>query len=94
MDIKSGDFIWDRNKELANIRKHKVDFYTAAEVFKDPKRKIFIDSKHNKDEERLFCIGKVAGKILTVRFAYRGDIIRIFGAGHCRKRIKYYEEKN
>lgn len=89
-----GSFIWDHQKELANIQKHGVDFTTAAQVFKDVKRKIYIDSRHSKHEERLFCIGKVDDKILTVRFIYRHDKIRIFGAGYWRKGKDYYEKEN
>lgn len=75
MDRIFGSFIWDIEKELINIRKHGVDFTTAATVFKDHKRKIFIDSKHSEKEEKYFCIGKVEGGILTVRFTYRGNKI-------------------
>ena len=92
IDIKVGDFVWDAEKELMNIQKHGVDFYSAAKVFKDPKRKIYTDIKHSKHEERLFCIGKVENKVLTVRFMYRQGKIRIFGAGYWRKGVKYYEE--
>jgi len=86
-------FIWDPDKETANIRKHGVDFTMAAGAFKDPGRKIFIDSKHNGEEPRLFCVGKVGGRILTVRFIYRDEKIRIFGAGYWRKGVKYYEKE-
>ena len=72
-------FIWDAQKEKDNIGKHGVDFVTAARAFKDPKRKIFIDSKHSTHEERFFCIGKVDARTLTVRFTYRSDTIRIIG---------------
>ncbi|MDO8663010.1 MAG: BrnT family toxin [Candidatus Omnitrophota bacterium] len=94
MDRISGDFIWDRRKELINIKKHGVDFVAAASVFRDTKRKIYTDSKHSEAEERLFCVGKVGGKILTVRFIYRHDKIRIFGAGYWRKGKVYYEKEN
>ncbi len=47
MEIESGSFVWDSEKESDNIQKHKVDFATACKVFKDPKRKIYIDSKHS-----------------------------------------------
>lgn len=94
MDKESSSFIWDFEKELANIHKHNTDFATAAKAFKDPKRKIYIDSKHSRKEERFFCIGKVENKILTVRFTYRGAKIRIIGAGYWRKGERYYEEKN
>jgi len=83
----------ESRKELINIHKHRIDFYTAAKVFKDPKRKIYIDSKHSKQEERLFCIGSLGSKMLTVRFTYRRGKIRIFGAGYWRKGVQYYEKR-
>lgn len=94
MDKIFGSFIWDEKKELANIGKHSVDFTTACKAFKDAKRKIYIDSRHTKKEERFFCIAKVEGKILTVRFTYREGKIRIFGAGYWRKGRWYYEKEN
>jgi hypothetical protein len=33
-------------------------------------------------EWRYFCFGKCGDGILTVRFTYRQEIIRIFGAGY------------
>lgn len=94
MDKETSSFIWDPERELFNIYKHGVDFITAARVFKDPRRKIYTDSKHSKKEERFFCIGKVENKIITVRFTYRGGKIRIFGAGYWRKGRGYYEKKD
>ena len=85
-------FTWDLLKELANIRKHGVDFTTASKAFFDPKRKIYTDAKHSREEERSFCMGKIDGRILTVRFVYRGKRIRIIGAGYWRKGRKYYEK--
>lgn len=92
MDIISGSFVWDSQRELDNVQKHDVDFATAAKAFADPNRKIFTDSKHSQAESRLFCIGKVGDQILTVRFVYRNDKIRIFGAGYWRKGVRYYEK--
>jgi uncharacterized protein len=91
---RRSDFIWDPQKEQLNIHKHGVDFTTAAKAFADPQRKIYIDSKHSAREERMFCIGKVEGKILTVRFIYREGKIRIIGAGYWRKGNGYYEKGN
>ena len=85
-------FIWDPRKEFLNIYKHRVNFVTAARVFDDPNRKIYTDSRHSGTEERFFCVGKVGGKVLTVRFVCRGDKIRIIGAGHWRKGVRLYEE--
>ena len=93
MDKIFRSFIWDEAKELANLNKHGVNFVIACKAFRDNKRKIYTDSKHTKKEERFFCIGNVAGRILTVRFTYRENKIRIFGAGYWRKGRDYYESK-
>ena len=87
------EFLWDAAKEAENIRKHGVDFETAKMAFDDPGRWILHDSKHSRSEERFFCFGKVAGKILTIRFTYRGREIRIIGAGYWRKGKAFYEKK-
>ena len=92
MDVTHGSFVWDERKERINIRKHKLDFVTAVQAFRDHKRKVFIDSRHSGKEERYFCIGKAGKRIITVRFTYRNGKIRIFGAGYWRKGKKYYEE--
>ncbi|OGW79999.1 MAG: hypothetical protein A2Z83_09330 [Omnitrophica bacterium GWA2_52_8] len=87
------DFVWDPEKEALNLSKHGINFSTAAGVFKDPRRKIFKDIGHSGQEERFYCIGCVAGRILTVRFTYRERKIRIIGAGFWRKGRSYYEEE-
>lgn len=94
MEIESGSFIWDAEKEAINIKKHGVGFVTACEVFEDLDRKIYVDSRHSSEEERMFCVGKVRGRILTVRFTYRINKIRLFGAGFWRKGELYYEREN
>ncbi len=92
VDRTYGSFIWDQHKEAVNIEKHGLDFVFAAKVFKDPKRKIYADSKHTEQEERLFCIGNIDGKVVTVRFTYRAGKVRIYGAGYWRKGRQYYEK--
>ena len=92
MERRIGRFVWDADREIANIAKHGVDFTSASKVFLDPKRKIILDSKHSIMELRNYCIGKVEDKIITVRFTYRRGQIRIFGAGYWRKGKIYYEE--
>lgn len=94
MENKNTEFVWDPVKGLINVHKHGVDFVTAAKVFKDPKRKIYVDSKHSAKEERFFCTGKTGNRILTVRFTYRENIIRILGAGYWRKGKGYYGKKD
>ena len=92
--LEESSFTWDPGKERANVQKHGIDFATACRVFLDPRRKLYTDSLHSENEERYFCIGKVAGKILTVRFTYREGKIRIFGAGYWRKGKQFYEKEN
>lgn len=87
-------FEWDSKREAENKAKHGLDFETAQYAFFDQNRLIIHDAKHSEQEERWFCIGKVNGRVLTVRFTYRGDVIRIFGAAEWRKWRKFYEEHN
>ena len=94
MDKSSGSFVWDILKEWANIEKHGVDFSEAAEAFEDTNRKIYEDSRHSHNEKRFFCVGSVRGRIMTVRFIYRENKLRIIGAGYWRKGKDYYEKEN
>ncbi len=68
MDRDYGSFVWNAEKEKINIAKHGIDFSAASKAFLDPRRKIFVNEKHSGTEERFYCIGKVVGGILTVRF--------------------------
>lgn len=90
--MKKTKFDWDENKNSQNQEKHHVSFEHAQYAFADEKRIIVEDLEHSQDEKRYFCIGKVDGEILTVRFTYRDNVIRIFGAGYWRKGKKTYEE--
>jgi uncharacterized DUF497 family protein len=92
MDVVQGDFVWDVHKEKLNILKHGVSFTVAAAVFLDPGRTVVVDEKHQVHEDRYFCMGEVSGRILTVRFTYRENRIRIIGAGYWRKGKEYYEK--
>lgn len=94
MSLAGVEFEWDKKKEAVNIAKHGVDFTEAQSVFYDPRLIMAADAGHTETEPRLFCIGRSErGGILTVRFTYRGDRIRIIGAGYWRKGRKIYEEK-
>jgi hypothetical protein len=86
---------WDPEKDLANQAKHGVSFLEAQLAFLDPRRVIARDVRHSSDsEERFFCFGRYGEGILTVRFTYRGGIIRIYGAGYWTKGRKTYEQAN
>jgi hypothetical protein len=91
---KTGQFEWDHQKNVENIKKHGISFYVAQFAFADPKRVVLEDLKHSYDERRFYCIGKVEEAIITVRFTYRENRIRLIGAGYWRKGKKVYEEEN
>ncbi|MCB0191780.1 MAG: BrnT family toxin [Anaerolineae bacterium] len=89
------EFEWDTKKDLSNQEKHGVSFIIAQYAFADPNRVILEDVTHSTaDEKRYFCLGQVGEGILTVRFTYREQHIRIFGAGYWRKGKRIYEEQN
>ena len=84
-------FEWDPAKDAENRRKHGISFAEAQAAFLDPRRVIARDVAHSRSEPRFYCFGRVADGILTVRFTYRGNVIRIIGAGYWRTGKKLYE---
>ena len=87
-------FAWSNKKDAINQNKHGVSFLAAQVAFSDPKRVILEDLEHSQEEQRHYCLGEVDGGIMTVRFTYRENVIRIFGAGYWRKGKKLYEKEN
>ncbi len=94
--MTNSDFEWDESKNSENIGKHGVSFFEAQHAFLDINRIIAEDIDHSDFEDRFYCIGKDLGRegVLTVRFTYRNNKIRIIGAGYWRKGKKIYEQKN
>jgi uncharacterized protein len=92
--MKKATFEWDEEKDKENQSKHGTSFLTAQQAFLDPQRVIAEDINHSTEENRYYCIGRVGEGILTVRFTYRGNVIRIYGAGYWRKGRKTYEDEN
>jgi uncharacterized protein len=89
-----GHFEWDPNKDRENRQKHGVSFSEAQYAFADSRRVIAEDVSHSDREKRYYCFGRVAGGVLTVRFTFRNDVIRIIGAGYWRKGKAIYEREN
>lgn len=92
LDMASDNFEWDAQKDELNRAKHGVSFYQAQIAFLDPKRIIAEDLEHSHNEKRYYCFGKVDEAIMTVRFTYRGNKIRIIGAGYWRRGKAIYEK--
>ena len=77
------NFEWDPYKAKQNLRKHKVSFDRAAEVFLDPLAISIYDDEHSLDEDRWITIGKDQTNIVLV-------IIHAFhevGIDNCRIRL-------
>ena len=87
-------FEWDSKKYQENQEKHGISFSTAQFAFLDTHRVIAEDLSHSSNKKWYYCFGMVRDGILTVRFTFRGDIIRIIGAGYWRKGKAIYEREN
>jgi len=75
-------FLWNAEKNAANLRKHGIDFDEAVEVFYKPH--ILRRSDRNA-EERWVAIGETEGRIIAVIFTRRNRQIRIISARRARK---------
>ena len=83
---------WDANTETLKRMQHGVSFTEAQKAFLDKNRVIAEDLEHSEHEKRYYCFGKVNEKIMTVRFTYRFNNIRLIGAGYWRKGKRIYEK--
>jgi uncharacterized protein len=92
--MKNVTFEWDEEKDKENQSKHGISFLAAQQAFLDPHRVIAEDITHSTEENRYYCMGRVGEGVLTVRFTYRGNVIRIYGAGYWRKGRNIYEDQN
>ena len=90
------NFEWDDAKNIENQKKHGLSFDKAQHVFFDQHRVTAEDLEHSQFEKRFYCFGLDAQGhgIITVRFTYRSNRIRIFGAGYWRKGKQIYEQAN
>jgi len=78
--IYKGRFIWNRLKAEANLKKHRIAFEKATELFDDP---FFIeeyDEENSENEDRYNIVGFVEGKYITVSFTLRDNLTRVFSA--------------
>lgn len=73
--------VWDEDKELANVRKHRVDFREAIGALLDPLAWSEEDAAHSIGEQRWHTIGTSRrGRLLHVTTAEEGSTIRIISA--------------
>jgi uncharacterized DUF497 family protein len=90
-------FIWDEEKNHANIKKHGVDFNDAVRAWYDPDRLDFFDEEHSLDEVRWIFLGAVSGVVLfVVETEPDEETVRIISARHASKKEEdvYYVNRN
>lgn len=90
------NFEWDENKNLINVRKHKIDFADVPVVFEKSMLIDFEDSK-DYDEDRWIGIGLMRSIVIVILFTERDkDTIRFISARKAtrKERERYYEEIN
>ncbi|MCA9444567.1 MAG: BrnT family toxin [Candidatus Omnitrophica bacterium] len=85
------EFEWDETKEKENLRKHGIDFISAATVFDGPML-TRVDTREDYGEVRWIGIGTVEGRVVVVCFTERGkgNKIRIISA---RKALSHERER-
>lgn len=94
------NFEWDPNKAKQNLKKHKVSFEHAAEIFLDPFAISVFDEEHSLQEDRWVTIGKDSNEaVLVIIHTFRQQNvnqcnIRIISARKAtKKEVKQYEER-
>ena len=94
--MKDIRFQWDKNKNIENIKKHKVSFEEARTVFYDDNARLISDPEHSIDEERYIILGisnKLRMLIVIHTYKENDEVIRIISARKATKpEIKYYYE--
>jgi uncharacterized protein len=89
-------FLWDQNKNLANIKKHNISFEEAKTVFFDDNARLIPDPEHSISEERFIILGitnKLRLLVVVHTYKEQNEIIRIISARKATKsESKYYHE--
>lgn len=76
-------FEWDKRKDRANVKKHKVSFEEAVTAFKDENALQYVDPDHSEDEDRFILLGlSTRLRVLVVCHCFRESelVIRIISA--------------
>ncbi len=90
------NFEWDPAKARENLRKHRVSFERAAQVFLDPLMISIYDEEHSEEEERWVTLGMDRNHVLLVvvhtfeEIDSESAMVRLISA---RKATKYEENQ-
>lgn len=85
---------WDKAKNRSNFAKHGLDFADAEQVFAGP-CVTFVDGRFDYGEKRLITLGLLAGRVVVIAHAPRGeDITRIISMRKANRREqKIYKKR-
>lgn len=91
-------FEWDNQKAKTNLKKHKISFETAVNVFADPNA-LSVQDRFENGEYRWQTIGLIDGCCVaivahTVRYSGNNEIIRIISARKATKQEQSRYENN
>ena len=81
-------FEWDVEKAEENFVKHGIDFEHAIRIFDGPTVE-GEDSRRDYGETRMWAIGALGPRLVTLIYTTRGDVCRIISA----RRASRHEQK-
>jgi uncharacterized DUF497 family protein len=73
-------FEWDAEKAATNLRKHRVSFEKACEVFFDPFLRLLDASANDERREAVLGLTEDWSLLFVVHVAHQGDTLRIISA--------------
>ncbi len=83
---------WDDAKNRSNFVKHGLDFVDAEQVLTGP-CVTFVDSRFDYGEKRLITLGLLAGQVVIIAHAPRGDTTRIISMRKANRREQTIYQK-
>ena len=84
---------WDDDKNRSNLVKHGLDFGDAEKVFEGPCI-TFVDDRFDYGEQRLLTLGVLAGRVVVIAHAPRGEATRIISMRKANRREqKIYQKR-
>ena len=81
--MKGLEFVWDKRKEAANVKKHGVTFEEARTAFYDENAIQFCDPDHSEQEDRFILLGlSLKPQVVVVCYYFRESetVVRIISA--------------
>lgn len=92
---KCSGFEWDKGNSIKNWIRHRVTRGECEQVFFNEPLLVFDDTRHSKEEQRWFLLGKTdADRHLFVVFTIRENLIRVISARDMnRKEREIYNEQ-